>query len=63
MKVTTTNIFECENEKEYEAVMNSIEDEQADIEDMNNITEDNMTLEVFEDRDNLKIKTIGVYTN
>lgn len=63
MKVTTTNIFECENEKEYESAMESIEDEQADIEDMNEMTGDTMTLEVFEDRENLKIKTVGIYIN
>lgn len=61
MKIITTNIFHCENEDEYFEAMAAIDDELADIEDMNNICNDSMHMEVHEYKDELKIKTITTY--
>jgi hypothetical protein len=52
---------DCEDENEYIEALATIEDEAADIEDMNDICNDTASIEVHEDKSNLIITTITVY--
>lgn len=61
MKIITTSVFHCEDENEYIEALATIEDEAADIEDMNDICNDTASIEVHEDKSNLIITTITVY--
>lgn len=61
MKIVTTSIFDCLNTQEYQEALEVISNEIADIEDMNKLCNDSMEMEVIEDIDNLKIKTITTY--
>lgn len=62
MKIVTTCIFHCENEEEYLEALAAIDNELDDIEAMNEMCADKMTMKVTEDKDNLKITTVGTYT-
>lgn len=61
MKIITTSVFHCENEDEYTDAMLAIDNELADIEDMNEICNDTTSMEVHEDKTNLIITTVTVY--
>lgn len=63
MKITITSVFECENEKEFDEAMAAIDNEMVDIEEMNKICNDEMSMSIeIEDKDNLKIVTKATYT-
>lgn len=61
MKITTKCVFECENEQEYFEALSAIDNELLDIETMNSMSSDNMTMEVKEYKDKLEIVTISTY--
>lgn len=61
MKLTTTCVFQCENEQEYFEAIAAIDDELSDMEVMNEMCADKMTMDVTEDKDNLKIITVSTY--
>lgn len=61
MKLTTTCVFQCDNEEEYSEALAAIDDELSDMEVMNEMCADKMTMDVTEDKDNLKIITVSTY--
>lgn len=61
MKLTTTCVFQCDNEEEYSEALAAIDDELSDMEVMNEMRADKMTMDVTEDKDNLKITTVSTY--
>lgn len=61
MKLTTTCVFQCDNEEEYSEALAAIDDELSDMEVMNEMCADKMTMDVTEDKDNLKITTVSTY--
>ena len=61
MKLTTTCVFQCDNEEEYSEALAAIDDELSDMEVMNEMCSDKMTMDVTEDKDNLKITTVSTY--
>ena len=61
MKLTTTCVFQCDSEEEYFEALAAIDDELSDMEVMNEMCADKMTMDVNEDKDNLKIITVSTY--
>lgn len=61
MKLTTTCVFQCDSKEEYIEALAAIDDELSDMEVMNEMCADKMTMDVIEDKDNLKITTVSTY--
>lgn len=61
MKITTTSIFQCENEREYFEAIAAIDDELSDIEVMNQMSSDSMSMKVIENKSKLEITTVSIY--
>lgn len=61
MKITTTSIFQCENEQEYFEAIATIDDELSDIEVMNQMSSDSMSMKVIENKSKLEITTVSTY--
>lgn len=61
MKITTTSIFQCENEQEYFEDIAAIDDELSDIEVMNQMSSDSMSMKVIENKSKLEITTVSTY--
>lgn len=61
MKITTTSVFQCENEQEYFEAIAAIDDELSDIEVMNQMSSDSMSMKVIENKSKLKITTVSIY--
>ena len=61
MKITTTSVFQWENEQEYFEAIAAIDDELSDIEVMNQMSSDSMSMKVIENKSKLEITTVSIY--